>query len=101
MFFTCVLGDLADFVIGNVYIMNVLYDIVCVHNICESELHFLKRKSFEAAYPKGLLAIAFNKVIKGAEFFYLSHTVIKHVRIISKICCKLILCFILTGEPIF
>ena len=68
---------------------------------CESYLHFLKRKSFDAAHAKGLSVAALSKVIKGAELFYLSHKVIKCIRIISEIYYKLILYFILIGEPFF
>ena len=74
------------------------YKILCVSIVLRIISAFLKRKSFEAAYAKGLSAATFSKVIKGEKLYYLSHEVIKCIRIISAICCKLIHYFILTGE---
>ena len=48
---------------------------------------------------------AINNIIQqghqGAELNYQSHKVIKGIKLISKISCKLIFYFILIGEPIF
>ena len=58
--------------------------------IFSNHIYTFEDKNFEAAYPKGLLAVTLSQVIKGVELYYLSHKVIKCIKIISAISCKLI-----------
>ena len=50
---------------------------------------------------KALIIVASNEVNIGAELFYLSHKVIKSIKIILVFSCKLIFYFVRIGELVF